>query len=319
MPFQYLRESMERIVIAFGGNALLRKGDDATFETQSRRAEEAFRRLAGIIQENEVVISHGNGPQVGSILLQNESAANTVKPMPLHACGAMSQGLIGEILSNAWDKVRFELGISKESAVLMTRSVLDQNDPAFLNPTKPIGPYYSRDEAQKLTRKGWKIREEPGKGFRRIVPSPVPIDIVERNSIVSILREGTLPIASGGGGVPVVRNVNGYIGVDAVIDKDLASSILATILEADRFVILTDVAGAILNYGKENQEKVGRVSLSDMQKYFDAGHFASGSMGPKVKAAIDFVRKGGKESIIGSLDNAREVASGRSGTVILPD
>lgn len=309
---------MERIVIAFGGNALLRKGDDPTFETQLARAEEAFRKLAGIIEGNEVVISHGNGPQVGSILLQNESAANTVKPMPLHACGAMSQGLIGEILANAWDSVRFELGISKEPAVLMTRSVLDKNDPAFLNPTKPIGPYYSREEAQRLIRKGWKIREEPGKGFRRIVPSPTPIDIVERNSIISILREGALPIASGGGGVPVIRTVKGYTGVDAVIDKDLASSILATILEADKFVIMTDVDSAILNFGKPNAVKIGKVSLNDLMKYSDAGHFASGSMGPKVRAAMEFVRKGGKISVIGSLDNAREVAAGGSGTVVLP-
>ena len=308
---------MERIVIAFGGNALLRKGDDQTFETQADRAEQAFQKLAEVIEGNEVVISHGNGPQVGSILLQNESAVRTVKPMPLHACGAMSQGLIGEMLSNGWDRVRFRLAISKEPSVLMTRSVVDQNDPAFSNPTKPIGPYYSENESAPLQKmKGWKMREEPGKGYRRLVPSPTPVDIVERNQIISLLREGFLPVASGGGGIPVIKTPSGYAGVDAVIDKDLASSLLARIVEASTFIILTDVEGAKRNFGKENEELIGRVSAERLQRDFDQGQFASGSMGPKVLAALEFVKKGGKKAVIGSLDKATEVARGKSGTVI---
>lgn len=308
---------MERIVIAFGGNALLRKGDDQTFETQADRAEQAFQKLAKVIEDNEVVISHGNGPQVGSILLQNESAVRTVKPMPLHACGAMSQGLIGEMLSNGWDRVRFRLGISKEPSVLMTRSVVDPDDPAFSNPTKPIGPYYSSDESARLQRlKGWKMREEPGKGFRRLVPSPIPVDIVERNQIVSLLREGFLPVASGGGGIPVIKTPAGYTGVDAVIDKDLASSLLASIVEATTFIILTDVEGAKRNFGMENEELIGKVTAERLQRDLDQGQFASGSMGPKVRAALEFVKRGGKRAIIGSLDNATKVAEGKSGTII---
>ena len=308
---------MERIVIAFGGNALLRKGDDQTFETQADRAEQAFQKLAKVIEDNEVVISHGNGPQVGSILLQNESAVRTVKPMPLHACGAMSQGLIGEMLSNGWDRVRFRLGISKEPSVLMTRSVVDPDDPAFSNPTKPIGPYYSSDESARLQRlKGWKMREEPGKGFRRLVPSPIPVDIVERNQIVSLLREGFLPVASGGGGIPVIKTPAGYTGVDAVIDKDLASSLLASIVEATTFIILTDVEGAKRNFGMENEELIGKVTAERLQRDLDQGQFASGSMGPKVRAALEFVKRGGKKAIIGSLDNATKVAEGKSGTII---
>lgn len=308
---------MERIVIAFGGNALLRKGDDQTFETQADRAEQAFQKLAKVIEDNEVVISHGNGPQVGSILLQNESAVRTVKPMPLHACGAMSQGLIGEMLSNGWDRVRFRLGISKEPSVLMTRSVVDPDDPAFSNPTKPIGPYYSSDESARLQRlKGWKMREEPGKGFRRLVPSPIPVDIVERNQIVSLLREGFLPVASGGGGIPVIKTPAGYTGVDAVIDKDLASSLLASIVEATTFIILTDVEGAKRNFGMENEELIGKVTAERLQRDLDQGQFASGSMGPKVRAALEFIKRGGKRAIIGSLDNAIKVAEGKSGTII---
>lgn len=308
---------MERIVIAFGGNALLRKGDDQTFETQADRAEQAFQKLAKVIEDNEVVISHGNGPQVGSILLQNESAVRTVKPMPLHACGAMSQGLIGEMLSNGWDRVRFRLGISKEPSVLMTRSVVDPDDPAFSNPTKPIGPYYSSDESARLQRlKGWKMREEPGKGFRRLVPSPIPVDIVERNQIVSLLREGFLPVASGGGGIPVIKTPAGYTGVDAVIDKDLASSLLASIVEATTFIILTDVEGAKRNFGMENEELIGKVTAERLQRDLDQGQFASGSMGPKVRAALEFIKRGGKKAIIGSLDNATKVAEGKSGTII---
>ena len=308
---------MERIVIAFGGNALLRKGDDQTYETQERRAKEAFLKLSGVIGNNEVVISHGNGPQVGAILLQNESAARSVKPMPLHSCGAMSQGLIGEMLSNGWDMVRVEAGISKEPSVLLTRSVVDPDDPAFANPTKPIGPYYSKEESQRLSRiKGWKMRDEPGKGFRRLVPSPVPVDIVERSQIVALLRDGFLPIAGGGGGIPVVRTAEGYRGVDAVIDKDLASSFLATIIEATTFIILTDVEGAKRNFGKENEELIRKVSPEDIQKDLDRGEFASGSMGPKVRAALEFVKRGGKTAIIGSLDRAGEVLQGRSGTAI---
>ncbi|MEM3675754.1 MAG: carbamate kinase [Thermoplasmataceae archaeon] len=310
---------MQRILIAFGGNALLRSGDDATYDTQFRRARSAFQKLAEIIQENEIIISHGNGPQVGNILLQNEAARETVRPMPLHGCGAMSQGIIGEILVNAYDSVRIAEGISKEAATIVTRTLVDENDPAFGNPTKPIGPYYTKAEAEKLIRfNGWKMREERGKGFRRLVPSPQPIDILERNAIFSLLNDGFMPIASGGGGIPVARSPSGYVGVDAVIDKDLASSFLASILEADRFIILTDVDNAVLNFGTESARPIGRITASDLEKYYNSGQFPSGSMGPKVKAALDFVKRTGKVASIGSLDRAKQVLSESSGTIVVP-
>ena len=308
---------MRKILIAFGGNALLRNGDDRTFESQLTRAKEAFEKISDVILENDVIITHGNGPQVGDILLQNENSAKVAKPMPLHTCGAMSQGLIGEILLSAYDSVKLRKGMMKEASVIITRTVVSNTDPAFENPTKPIGPYYDEKTAMRLSvDRGWKMREENSKGFRRVVPSPSPLDIVERSAIFNSLSDGFLPICAGGGGIPVIKTDDGYKGVDAVIDKDLASSLLATILEVDRFVILTDVEGVYRNYGQPSQELIGRIKGSDLEEEFNRDAFPRGSMGPKVRAALDFARKTGKEAIIGSLDIAGKVISGDAGTVI---
>ena len=311
---------MERIVIAFGGNALLRSGDKATYEIQLRRATDAFEKLANVIQNNEVVISHGNGPQVGGILLQNEASKNITPSLPLHSCGAMSQGLIGEILLNAYDSVRARIGFEKNASVIVTRTLVDKNDPAFTNPSKPIGPFYKKEEAEELARaNGWIVREEKGKGYRRIVASPQPLEIVERPAIISLLMSGLLPIASGGGGIPVVKSDHGYSGADAVIDKDLASSFLAITLKAQRFVILTDVENVILDFGTSHEKKLGKLSAGELEKYYKEGHFPGGSMGPKVKAVVEFVKKTGGHASIGSLDHAEDVVSEKSGTQVFPD
>ncbi len=308
---------MKKILIAFGGNALLRNGDDSTFESQLKRATEAFERISDVILDNQVIITHGNGPQVGNILLQNEASQQVAKPMPLHACGAMSQGLIGEILTEAYDSVKLRKGIMKDASVILTRTVVDPNDQAFHNPSKPIGPYYDGKTAEDLmkTRK-WHMKEEEGKGYRRLVPSPIPKDIVERSAIFHSLNDGFLPICTGGGGIPVVKSNNGFTGVDAVIDKDLASSLLARILDVDKFVILTDVKGVYRNYGTPEEELISEIRISDLEKELDSGIFPKGSMGPKVKAALEFAMASGKESIIGSLDEAGKVIDGKSGTVI---
>ncbi len=308
---------MKKILIAFGGNALLRNGDDSTFDSQLNRATEAFERIADIILENNVIITHGNGPQVGNILLQNESSRKVTKAMPLHACGAMSQGLIGEILAEAYDSVKLKKGIMKEASVIVTRTVVDRDDPAFLNPTKPIGPYYDRETAEDLmkTRK-WQMKEEGNKGYRRLVPSPVPKDILERSAIFNCLNDGFMPICTGGGGIPVVKSERGYMGVDAVIDKDLASSLLARILEVDKFVILTDVKGVYRNYGGSDEEFIPDISAIDLEKDLKSGIFPKGSMGPKVLAALEFARVTGKHAVIGSLDEAGRVISGKAGTII---
>ena len=308
---------MKSVLIALGGNALLRNGDEATYESQYRRAFESFQGISRILSENEVVITHGNGPQVGNILLQNEYSNKITPSMPLHSCGSMSQGLIGEILANAYDSVRAISGISKEASVIITRTVVDKNDQAFQKPSKPIGPYYDLEVSKKLTKEhGWIMREENGKGYRRLVPSPKPMDILERNSIFGLLKDGFLPICVGGGGIPVVKTEKGFEGVDAVIDKDLGSSLIATILELEKFVILTDVDGVYVNYGQPDQKIIKHISADDAEKLVNSGALPSGSMAPKVMAAINFVRRGGKEAIIGSLDDAENVISGYSGTVV---
>ena len=308
---------MERILIAFGGNALLRNGDDSSYEMQLRRATEAMEKIWKVILGNEVIITHGNGPQVGNILLQNERSRDITHPMPLHACGSMSQGLIGEILITAYDEMKTRYGVSKDAAVIFTRTVVNEDDEAFHNPSKPIGPYYSSDDAKKhMKESGWLMKEEPGKGFRRVVPSPYPVDIAERSAIFSMLTSGYLPICVGGGGIPVIKTVSGYRGVDAVIDKDLASSLMANILEAHKFVILTDVDGVYLRYGKPDQEKLARISAGDLRKLYTQGSFPGGSIGPKVRAALEFVERNHGISIIGSLDDASNVIAGKSGTVV---
>ena len=308
---------MERILIAFGGNALLRNGDDSSYEMQLRRATEAMEKIWKVILGNEVIITHGNGPQVGNILLQNERSRDITHPMPLHACGSMSQGLIGEILITAYDEMKTRYGVSKDAAVIFTRTVVNEDDEAFHNPSKPIGPYYSSEDAGKYMKEsGWVMKEEPGKGFRRVVPSPYPVDIAERSAIFSMLTSGYLPICVGGGGIPVIKTVSGYRGVDAVIDKDLASSLMANILEAHKFVILTDVDGVYLRYGKPDQEKLARISAGDLRKLYTQGSFPGGSIGPKVRAALEFVERNHGISIIGSLDDASNVIAGKSGTVV---
>lgn len=308
---------MKKILIAFGGNALLRNGDDSTFESQLERATEAFEKISDVILENNVIITHGNGPQVGNILLQNEFSQKVTKAMPLHACGAMSQGLIGEILAEAYDSVRIRKGIMKDASVILTRTVVDPDDKAFQNPSKPIGPYYDRMTAEGLMKtRNWQMKEEGNKGYRRLVPSPVPIDIVERSAIFNCLNDGFMPICTGGGGVPVIKSQRGFMGTDAVIDKDLASSLLARILEVDKFVILTDVKGVYRNYGTPEEELIPEIKVSELEKDLDSGIFPKGSMGPKVMAAIEFARASGKEAIIGSLDEAGKVIDGKSGTVI---
>lgn len=308
---------MQKILIAFGGNALLRNGDDATFGAQLIRAREAFEKISDTILENDVIITHGNGPQVGNILLQNESSRSVAMPMPLHACGSMSQGLIGEIMLNAYDDIRIKKGISKEGVVLMTRTVVDANDPAFMNPSKPIGPYYDRLDSARLSReKSWVMREENGKGLRRLVPSPVPIDIVERSAIFSMLNDGFMPICVGGGGIPVVKTPGGFVGVDAVIDKDLASSLLAVLLEVDKFIILTDVSNIFRDFGKKSEEGLRRIGHKKLEELLASGSFPSGSMEPKVRAVLDFVRKTGRKAAIGSLDDAGKVITEEAGTIV---
>ncbi len=309
---------MSKIVIALGGNALLEVNDKRNYASQVKRAKDAFFHLSEIIEKEDVIISHGNGPQVGDLILRNMENQNLPPALPMHTLVAMSQGLIGEILTEAYDQVRMESGISKESMVIMTRTLVDPEDPGFSNPSKPVGRAYTLEDVQQLKKiHDWEFVNTE-KGYRRVVPSPKPLDIIEKGAIQSALINGYLPICTGGGGIPVIRNGNILEGVDAVVDKDSASYILAHMIESDELIILTDIEGAYVNFGKSNQEKIGRINSRDLQNYYNEGHFSKGSMGPKVKAAIDFVQHGGKIARIGKLQMVKDLISGVSGTTVVP-
>lgn len=308
---------MKRIVIAFGGNALLQKGDKPDFATQIQRARGALTGIADIISRHETVITHGNGPQVGNILLQNEIANTSVPRMPLHACGAMSQGLIGEAILLAYESVRSELGISKEMTSVVSRTLVTADDEAFNNPTKPVGSFYNEVEANGLMKfQGWPMKEYPGKGWRRLVPSPQPVEILEKRAILNLLANNFIPLSVGGGGIPVIRESAGYLGVDAVIDKDLASAVLARDIGADRLLILTDVESVFRDYGKKSQKAIENITYSDLDTLYESGEFENGSMAPKIRAVLNFIRDGGEEAHIAPLSNGLDALNGNSGTTV---
>lgn len=315
---------METVVVALGGNAILQRGQKGTFREQLANVRATARAIRSVLAEgHRVVVSHGNGPQVGNILLQNELACETVPAVPLDACGAQSQGLLGYMFAQC---LRSELrahGIDREVVSLITMSVVSRDDPAFLNPTKPIGPTYGQARALELiTCKGYEMREDSGRGWRRVVPSPSPIDIVERDVIRQLVEDGVIVVAAGGGGIPVIWEPDGTLsGVEAVIDKDLAAQCMAELVSADVLMILTDVAAAAIHYGTPDQrDLVGRVTVSQLVRYQAEGHFRSGSMGPKVEACLRFVRSGaGRRAIIARLDQALEALAGRAGTCVVPD
>ncbi|MEW5759845.1 MAG: carbamate kinase [Candidatus Thermoplasmatota archaeon] len=298
---------MKRLVVALGGNALIyRKGD---FIEQMEVARNIMGHLTKLVSNgNKIVITHGNGPQVGNILLQQECAKAKVKPMPLSVCGAMSQGQIGYIIQTALIDALEKVGLRKNVATIITRVIVSKKDKAFKNPTKPIGPYYRK-----------KIKNSvyiQGKGWRKVVPSPKPIEIVEGKVIKELVEKGVIPIACGGGGIPVIRIGKKLVGVDAVIDKDLASGLLAKTIGADTFLIITDVDKVYLNYGKKDQEGIDEMSCKEAKKYLFEGQFGLGSMGPKIEAAIKFLKNGGKKVIITMPDKVNEGIEGSAGTIV---
>lgn len=309
---------LKKVVVALGGNAILRPGDKGTYNEQFNNVRKASKEIVKLVEEGlKVVVTHGNGPQVGSILIQNELGKDVVPSMPLFACGAQSQGLIGIMLQQALCQSLNEKKIDMSVTTIITQVLVDKEDKAFKNPTKPIGPFYSKKEAKDMEIDGVVFKEDSGRGWRRVVPSPDPIKIVEQEIIKQLLSDNTLVIASGGGGIPVIKNKQGnYEGIEAVIDKDLAGEKLAENIEADKLVILTDVPKVAINFGKENQKDLGKISLDEMKKYEAEGHFKDGSMGPKVKAAIRFVENTKGEAIITALDRCEEGIKGKTGTIL---
>lgn len=303
-------------VVALGGNAIQRPGTRGTYADQMESVRETARVLAGIIGSGQarVVITHGNGPQVGAILLQNELAADQVPPLPLDACGAESQGLLGYLLAQALSTA---FGPSGPQVVnVLTRVRVNPGDPAFARPEKPIGRYYSDAEAEEARRRGWTLHHDAARGgWRRVVASPDPEAFIELDAVRTLLDHGFVVIAGGGGGVPVVQEGEEWVGAEAVIDKDLASALLADALGADGLFIMTDVEAVAVDFGKPSQRFLGEVSIDDLLRHQADGQFAGGSMGPKVEAILRFVRGGaGRLGAIGSLDAAAEVLAGRAGT-----
>ena len=305
----------KRIVIALGGNAL----GNTPYEQLALVTETAKPIVDLIAQGNEVVIAHGNGPQVGMINLGMSTAAEAKaikSDMPFPECGAMSQGYIGYHLQNAIGNELAERGIKKEVATVVTQVLVDENDPAFQNPTKPVGAFYDKETAEKIAaEKGYTMVEDAGRGYRQVVPSPKPIDVIEKNTVNALIKDGCVVITVGGGGIPVVRREGKLYGTPAVIDKDFASAKLAELVKADALVILTAVDRVCINWGKPNQESLSEMTVEQAEKYCEEGHFAPGSMLPKVKAAISFAKAGGT-AIIASLENAGAAVKGESGTVV---
>lgn len=309
----------ERIVIAFGGNAILRATQKGTAEEQQANVHTACLAVAELVSDgHQVIVTHGNGPQVGAVLLQNDIAKDKVPAMPLDVCGAATQGQIGYMIQQSLTNILRTKDINRPVVSLVTQVLVDASDIAFQNPTKPIGSFYSTEEANSFTQeKGWVMKEDKARGgWRRVVPSPDPIRIVERAAVTNLLDSEVIVIASGGGGIPVVQNEGKYTGVEAVIDKDLAGQRLAIDVKADTLMILTDVTQAALHFNTPEQVNLGAISLKEAQLYYSEGHFKSGSMGPKILAAIRFIEEGGKRSIITSLERAADALQGQAGTII---
>ncbi len=303
---------MAKYVVSLGGNAL---GNNPTEQKQALiRVASAISDL--LVSNNQVAIVHGNGPQVGMINLAFETSKETPN-MPFPECGAMSEGYIGYHIQNALYNCFKDKNIKSAVSTIVTQVLVNENDPLFKNPSKPIGSFYSKEEAEQISKeKGYIMKEDAGRGYRRVVPSPLPIDIIEKDSIKALLDNGQVVICAGGGGIPVINKDNKLEGVAAVIDKDYASAKLAELIDADYLVILTAVNNVCLNYKQENEVVLKDVKKADLARYLGEGHFAKGSMYPKVQAVLNFLKDNNKVAVIASLDNATEAFKLKAGTII---
>jgi carbamate kinase len=309
-----------KVLVALGGNAILKHKEKGTAEEQFENVRRTCEHLVRLIKDGyKLAITHGNGPQVGDILLKNELSKNVLPSMPLDVCGAQSQGMIGYMLQQSMRNEMEKVGVNVPAVSLITQTIVDKNDVAFKKPSKPIGPFYKAADAERLREeKGWVMVEDSGRGYRRVMPSPKPIDIVEKDTARTLFESGAIVIAVGGGGVPVViRGDGGLEGTDAVIDKDLGAQIFASEIRAEVLLMLTDVEKVSLNYGKPNQIDIDEMTVVEAKRYLQEGHFAPGSMGPKVEAAIKFLEAGGEKAVISSLETGRDAMKGKAGTTIL--
>lgn len=312
-----------RFVIALGGNAIIPAGQEGTFEQQMAVTRVTMSHVARLAASgHQVVLTHGNGPVVGNIVLRNDAgmALHGIPAMPMYVCGADSQGGLGFMLQQNLQNALLDAGLRHQVATVVTQVRVDPADPAFAEPTKPIGPFYDEEQAQRLRdENGWTVVQDAGRGWRRVVPSPLPVEVVEWEAIRVLVEAGIMTIATGGGGIPVVRDAAGHLqGVDAVIDKDRASDLLGRLIGADVLVIVTQVDGVYENFGRPEQRPLETVTLEQASSMLAAGEFPAGSMGPKIEAAVSFLSGGGREVVITSPDHILDGIAGRRGTRIIP-
>lgn len=303
-------------VVAIGGNSLIIDEDHQTVADQFVATRETCAHIARMVEKGwEVIVTHGNGPQVGFILLRSELASKAVHTVPLDSCGAETQGELGYMIQQCLHNEFESRGIKNPVATVVTQVLVRRNDPAFKNPTKPIGPFYNRKKAEKYRKeRKWSVAEDAGRGWRRLVPSPMPVRIIEQDAIKTLVDQGVVVIAAGGGGIPVIEEKRKLRGVEAVIDKDYASAILAIGLEADLLLISTAVEKVALNFGKPNQKLLDKMTLPEAKKYYRQGHFPPGSMGPKIRAVINYLEHGGRKAIITNPENLEDALLGKAGT-----
>ena len=308
-------------VVAVGGNALIKDKNHQTVPDQYQAAAETMKHIANMIDEGwDVVITHGNGPQVGFILRRSEIASHELHEVPLDYCGADTQGAIGYMFQQAlYNEFRLR-EIKKQAVTVITQTIVDRNDPAFQNPTKPIGSFMDETAAkEKMAKEGWTMVEDAGRGWRRVVPSPIPQTIVEADAIRSLIEQGFVVIGVGGGGIPVIQKENGdLVGVEAVIDKDFGSAILASMIKADLFLISTAVEKVAINFNKPDQKWLDQMTVAEARKYLAEGQFAKGSMMPKIEAILKYLDQGGKKALITDPEHIKDALEGKTGTWILP-
>ncbi|MEA3355170.1 MAG: carbamate kinase [Patescibacteria group bacterium] len=310
---------MSTIVIALGGNAIKSAKEEGTNQQQFNNVNQTTKHLAKLIEQgHNLIITHGNGPQVGNLLLQHDIAKQKVPALPMDVCGAQSQGQIGYMMQQTLDNHLKALNIKRIVVTIVTQVEVDPKDQAFKNPTKPVGPFYTQEQAKKIqvNNPEYVIKQDAGRGYRRLVPSPLPINNLEIEAVKTLIKACHIVVCSGGGGVPVIKKNQGYHGVEAVIDKDHAGELLAELVKADIFIILTDVEKVSLHYNQPNQTNLDSITVTEAEKYLKQGHFATGSMKPKVTAAINFIKSGGKQAIITHPFKVLEALDKKTGTII---
>lgn len=315
-----MKDSRPIAVVALGGNAIIPAGESGTIQQQQTHTRETMRQVASMIQNGyRIVLTHGNGPIVGNILIRNEAAKSIIPPMPLDVCDADSEGGIGYMIQQSLFNEFQKHKMNQSVVTLVTQVLVDRSDKAFENPSKPIGPFYNAFEAEHMeTEKGWHMIEDSGRGYRRVVPSPMPLDIVEKDVIRKLIEQDVIVIAAGGGGVPVAKMSDGtLIGIEAVVDKDRVASLMARLIKAKLLIILTATSQVAVDFRKPSQRLLSKTSLNEIEQYYEQGQFPPGSMGPKIQSVIQFIKHGGEKAIITSPEYLETSLTGKTGTTII--